>query len=692
MKFTNSFRRLFCTVGLTLMAVLACRTADQGAVSVDGEQITILFDNNLHSRLIARFGDRRIPLGEYSPSEYITVSGEEWKDFPLSEERRESIENSLGTGTRVFVIGDNGSVRKEISVVVYRDFPFMALFQVTYTNTGSSELNIDSWTSHGYAVSSGASGKGEPAFWSFQSGSYESRPDWVLPLSSGFKQENYMGMNATDYGGGTPVSDVWRRDVGVGIGLVEKTPKLVSLPVEMPGSKEALIGIHFPVNQVLAPGMSIRTFETFVAVHEGDFFQTLSAYRRLMEKRGIQFDKTPETAYEPIWCAWGFRRDFTMDQIMGALPKVKELGFEWAVLDDGWQTAEGDWYLVESKFPRGDRDMKGLVEKIHDYGLKAKLWWAPLAVDPGTDLIEDHSDYLLLNRKGMKQEISWWDAYYLCPAYPPVKEYTRELVVKIMKDWDFDGLKIDGQHLNASPPCTNPAHGHPRPEESVEAMPEFFKLIYETARSIKPDAVVEICPCGTAYSFHTMPYMNQPVASDPESSWQIRLKGKTFKALMGPSTAYYGDHVELSDGGEDFASTVGIGGVIGTKFTWPVGSEKDSRVDLTPEREVIWKEWLRIYEENMLPTGTYMGNLYDIGFDRPEAHAIHKSGRMYYAFYADTFSGTVELRGLGEGQYTVRDYVNQVDFGSISGPSARLDVEFNKYLLLEAASIPTESH
>ena len=42
--------------------------------------------------------------------------------------------------------------------------------------------------------------------------------------------------------------------------------------------------------------------------------------------------------------------------------------------------------------------------------------------------------------------------------------------------------------------------------------------------------------------------MNNTPASDPTSSWQVRLKGKTFKALMGPSAPFSGDHVELSDG------------------------------------------------------------------------------------------------------------------------------------------------
>src|SRR5258708_28633012 len=86
---------------------------------------------------------------------------------------------------------------------------------------------------------------------------------------------------------------------------------------------------------------------------------------------------------------------------------------------------------------------------------------------------------------------------------------------------------------------------------------------------MNPGAAIEICPCGTSYAFHNMPYMNQAVASDPESSWQVRHKGKTIKALMGPSAAYAGDHVELSDKGNDFASTIGIRAVVSPQFTWP---------------------------------------------------------------------------------------------------------------------------
>ncbi|MDZ7765963.1 MAG: glycoside hydrolase family 36 protein [Melioribacteraceae bacterium] len=406
-----------------------------------------------------------------------------------------------------------------------------------------------------------------------------------------------------------------------------------------------------------------------------------------MQDKGLTFDQFPESTYEPIWCAWGYERNFTVNEVLGTLPKVKEMGYKWAVLDDGWQTAEGDWFLNPKRFPNGDADMKKFVDEIHSYGLKAKLWWAPLAVDPGTELIDERSDFLLLNKDGSKQDITWWDSYYICPAYEPAVDFHVELVKKMMSEWGYEGLKIDGQHLNGVPPCYNPAHNHKRPEESVEALPKFFKKIYDAALAINPDAVVEICPCGTAYSFYNLHVMNQTVSSDPLSSWQIRTKGKTLKALMGANSPYYGDHVELSDNGSDFASTVGIGGVIGTKFTWPTDRLAHKDYVLTDKKETEWKKWLSIYEETELPKGEYLGELYDIGYDKPETHVVSKNDTLYYAFYADDWNGFVEFRGLEGERYILFDYVNGKEIGEIDKSSYSLDVSFKNFLLLKAIPI-----
>jgi alpha-galactosidase len=86
----------------------------------------------------------------------------------------------------------------------------------------------------------------------------------------------------------------------------------------------------------------------------------------------------------------------------------------------------------------------------------------------------------------------------------------------------------------------------------------------------------------------------------------------------------------------------------------------------------------------MLSRGEYLGTLYDIGFDKPETHAIRKDGNMYYAFYAPRWDGQVTLRGLGARSYRVTDYVNGRDLGVLQGPAATLAIHFERHLLIEA--------
>jgi alpha-galactosidase len=654
------------------------------AAAVSGHGIRVEFDARLHSRVVATFEGRETVLGRFSASETVSVAGAELGDFALIEKAEREVTDTFGRGRRLTVSGRAAGLRKTVSVTAYEDFPAAAVVQVRYSNESGAPVRLERWVNDRLALSAPAAA-GAPVFWSYQGASYESRPDWVLPLVPGFAQDNFQGMNATDYGGGTPVVDVWRRDVGLAVGHLERTPRPVSLPVAMPGASEATVAVREEVDVTLAPGQGFDTPRTFVAVHRGDHFQGLSAYRRLMVRQGVVLPTSPAAAFEPIWCAWGYGREFTADQVVGTLPVARRLGFRWATLDDGWQVAEGDWVPVPSKFPRGDADMKALVDRIHAEGLKAMLWWAPLAADEGTALLREHPDQLLREAGGATRRITWWDASYLCPAYGPVRRDARAFVRKALADWGFDGLKIDGQHLNAAPPCHNAAHAHARPQEAAEGVPGFFAAVQQAAREARKDAVVEICPCGTAYSFFTLPYLDLAVASDPTSSWQIRLKGKTLRALMGDGAAYFGDHVELSDRGEDFASTLGVGGVVGSNFAWPgAPGKKDPQLLLTPARERAWAFWTGLYQEKRLSQGTYLGGLYDIGFDRPEAHAIAKDGALHYAFYAPRFRGEVELRGLGEGAYAVRDYVGGKDLGRVHGPRARLPVDFTGYLLLEA--------
>ena len=652
-----------------------------GARLSDGT-LTIELDAAMRSRLMR--GSETLTAMEQA--EGVRLSDNRLVDhFNLLDHHTKPVSGPHGTGYEHRLRGvADGMIERQQTVTFLDRYPGLALIDISYRNIGRTTLAIVEW----HVATHNLLPKGE-GMWSFAGASYPNRRDWVQPVTTGFEQRNYMGMNGSDYGGGTPMAVVWRRDVGLAVGHVELVPKLISLPVSaQPGGTR--IGMSGDATVQLAPGAILAVPTTFIMVHTGDHFTPLDTYRRIMAERGLAAPRIPEASYGPIWCAWGYERNFTPEQVYGTLPKAKELGFEWAVMDDGWQTSVGDWKIDPVKFPRGAADMKAFTDRIKADGMRPRLWLAPLAASPGTDVLRDHADMLLLDQDGAAQNVSWWNAFTLCPAYPPTVAYFRRIVRQIIGDWGYDGLKLDGQHLNGVAPCFNPAHNHARPEESYEKLQDFWKAIYDEAVAINPEAVVEICPCGDGFAFHNIPAMNNTPASDPESSWQVRLKGKTFKALMGPSAPFTGDHVELSDNHDDFASSYGIGAVPSTKFTWPKDNDHPTEplpaggFVLTPQKEALWRKWVALYRANMLAKGTYLGGLYDIGFDKPEAHVVDRNGSLHYAFYGKAWDGPVELRGLGTGRYVLTNGFTDEPLGSATAAHNRIPAKFERFLLVRA--------
>ena len=524
--------------------------------------------------------------------------------------------------------------------------------------------------------------------WSLQPSSSSLRKDWVLPVTEGFYQRNYLGMNNTDYGGGIPVVDLWQRDGGMAIGLFEPVLRMISMPVEWKrydNKVTMVLCYELPEPIELATGDTLKCFKAFRLSHKGDYFNALRTFSEYMQaNEGVQMQPSEPEAFEPVWCAWGYGRPFKMNMVLGTLDKVAELGFRWVDVDDGYQIAEGDWNTNEL-FPGGDKDMRHITDEIHKRGLKAKLWWAPLAADPGTKILKEHPEIMLRTEEWAPEFITWWDSWYLSPVSDVTDAYTKDLLKMFLKTWNFDGLKIDGQHLNCCLPDYGESSTLDNPWEAPEQMPTYFGKVYDQTRAYKPDAVVQVCPCGCAVNYFILPHINQAVASDPMSSCQVRMKRKAY-AAMAPGLAYYGDHIELTDGGNDYATQIGTGSVIGTKFTYPEDNPdwKEGPFKLTPEKEALLRKWMKIYKEHNLARGEYL-NLYTWGFDYPEAHVIRQNDALYYAFYADAFDGTIELRGLdADKEYTAIEYTaDEPREFTVSGADPKIEAEFERNYLLQ---------
>ncbi len=675
---------------VALVVIFCCVVLLTSAQTViNNKNLQIVVNNDLQTKTNTTFVGAKPLMNNFSSSEYIETKYFTSKLFHFSKKEKNPIHDAAGNGEEYKFYGTDNSNKMEkiLSIKTYDNFPDAAYITVKYINHGKKDLPVIKWVNSEYDIIPSTD---STKFWSFQGSSHADRRDWIQKVNPGFSERNFMGMNASDYGGGIPVIDLWREDKGIAIGNTAPVAKLVSLPIDFDKySPTAKISIeyNYPGKEILKPNDTLSTFETFVSVHQKDCFTTLRDFSKFMQAKGIKPAPEEPAAYEAIWCAWGYERDFTLKEILNTLPKVKELGIKWVGLDDGYQQAVGDWHTNKKHFPGGDAEMKAFVDSIHALGMKAVLWWAPMAASPNSKIVKEHPRILLEQKNGAPQFITWWNSYYMSPTDSIVISETKKTVKLFLQDWGFDALKLDGQFMNACAPDYG-GHNLAYPEQSFEKMPLLFKAIYQTAKSIKRDAVVEFCPCGDVMDFYHMPYVNQFVASDPESSWQVRLKGKVYHALM-PNTAYFGDHVELTDTRKDFASQVGVGAVPGTKFVWPATGVKSKDENLlTPGKEKWFKHWIEIYNEEMLSKGIYRGDFYDIGYDIPETHCIQKGDTMYYAFYNPDFNGTVQLRGLNPNKkYKVYDYFNDKNLGTINGNQANLKINFKQFQLIELTPV-----
>ncbi|MGB9236604.1 MAG: glycoside hydrolase family 36 protein [Terriglobales bacterium] len=651
-----------------------------------------------------------------SDSNFVSVRGKD-VHFRLDFQQAQVSEaiGKMGAGKRVEIparqLGSLGTdLQSVLAIEVYDQFPNILLSTVEYKNIGAREIVIEKSVNQRHRLNGRlGDAKAQPwQMWSFHGASYAWGKDDVVKLTPVFSQPNIMGeMVKGGYGGGIPVVAFWTREVGEAIGHVETIPISASIPTKVGADGRVNAEVDY-ADITLRPGEKYSTPRSFVAVFAGDFYEPLRIWSSVLQKEGWELPKPSSEAYSVSWCGWGYEFNVTPAQMLGTVPKLKEMGIKWVTLDDRWFDAYGDWNPRPDTFP-GD-SIKKMTDDFHEQGMLAQLWWLPLGVEDGegkweshkyavSKVVQEHPEWLIMDKNGKHARMTRGLAA-LCPAVPEVRAYHKQLTEKFIRDWGFDGSKLD--NIYSVPACYNPAHHHKSPQDSVNAMGDVYKEIFQTTRALKPQSVTQSCPCGTPPSLAWLPFMDQAVTADPVGAVQVRRRIKMYKALLGPDSAIYGDHVELSamtkvgnewrEHGDDFASTIGAGGVVGTKFVWPDPGPKFKDVNLTPAKEERWKKWIGLYNQKMLSKGEFR-NLYVTGYDTPEGYAIAKDGKMYYAFFASSGSwkGEVELRGLKPGKYRVGDYSEDKDLGTVEVTAngvAKLPTDFKDHLLLEVSSQP----
>jgi alpha-galactosidase len=459
------------------------------------------FDSQLRCRVVSRRGPRPTAVTAFAASERLGLARDRWiGNFALSSQAADRVDGPHGPGVRHRLTGIAAEgVEKTVAVTFYARQPGFAVLRVSYRNTGDKPLPVAAWISSAHTLRPAAGRK--PEFWTFSGASHADRRDWVQPLVPGFDQRNFMGMNASDYGSGTPAADVWHRECG--------WRSATSTPCRA-WSRCRCVRWQVALRWRSSSSMKRRCS---LAKRSKRWIPSWRCTRAITLPRWTSIARRWPTAawrpqgaggsYEAIWCAWGYERDFTVAEIEGTYSKVKELGFKWAVLDDGWQTNEGDWALDPRKF-RTEADMVAFVGDPRA-GLKAKLWLAPAGRRSRLGPAARPHRHAVAGRRRRGAE--------------------RHVVERLLP---VPGLSADaGLHPEAGqqdhrrvglsgPEARRPAHERrrallqpgPQPcaaRRSRREAPGFLEDGLRHGAEANPNAVVEFCPCGTSYAFHNFP-------------------------------------------------------------------------------------------------------------------------------------------------------------------------------------------
>lgn len=187
------------------------------------------------------------------------------------------------------------------------------------------------------------------------------------------------------------------------------------------------------------------------------------------------------------------------------------LPFRYFQIDDGWQTAVGDWRSIKPAFPGG---MGPVAQKIREKGLAPGLWLAPFVAAARSQLVKKYPEWLLKGPDGKPLRAGWnpaWGGWYYALDFyhPGVQDYLSGVFHIVLEQWGYTLLKLD--FLFAA--CLAPPPGKTRGQVMHDVM--------EFLRRQMGDREMLACgvPLGAAWGFADI----CRIGGDVHLKWEHRL-------------------------------------------------------------------------------------------------------------------------------------------------------------------------
>ena len=164
---------------------------------------------------------------------------------------------------------------------------------------------------------------------------------------------------------------------------------------------------------------------------------------------GSQGRARVEADHQVGWCSWyHYFHDVTEFDIRSNLAVADEWPFDVFQIDDGFQSAIGDWLTTNDRFPSG---LESLASEIERHGRRPGLWLAPFLAAPDSMIARRHPEWLARGLDGeplINMFNPPWQGgrdglmYGLDTSLPEVQEHLRSLAAEVV-EMGYRYLKLD---------------------------------------------------------------------------------------------------------------------------------------------------------------------------------------------------------------------------------------------------------
>lgn len=211
------------------------------------------------------------------------------------------------------------------------------------------------------------------------------------------------------------------------------------------------------------------------------------------------------------WTSWyNYYTDISESIILENLDAFSSAGIPADVfqIDDGYQTAVGDWLSLKDSFPRG---MKFLADRITAAGYRPGIWLAPFVCSGRSVVRKQHPEWILNDFHGYQVHAGWnpgWDgSFYALDIYNEgFRNHLKRVFKTVVSEWGFRVLKLDFLYAAAIVPRLGKSRG--------EVMAEGVRFLSEIAGD------AEILGCGVPLSSCMGEFSFCRIGSDVGPKWE----------------------------------------------------------------------------------------------------------------------------------------------------------------------------